>query len=69
MTFVVNDKQMTKFKRWNTEHVAAKHSNPVKHAAIGGRLTWSFTGTSLGQITTVTCACGEKIDLTDYEEW
>ena len=37
--------------------------------AIGGRLTYSFTPTSLGIITVVKCACGKEINLTDYDNW
>jgi len=37
--------------------------------AIGGRITYAFTPTSLGVVTIVKCACGEKLDLTDYDCW
>lgn len=51
---------------WCEEH-DKKHSGG--HAAIGGRYTFSFTPTTLGTVAKVTCACGENIDLTNYEEW
>ncbi len=37
--------------------------------AIGGRFTYSFCPTSLGDIITVKCFCGEEIDITDYGSW
>lgn len=38
--------------------------------AIGGSLSYTFTPTSLGTITTVKSSfTGEKIDLTDYSFW
>lgn len=40
-----------------------------KIGAIGGRFTWSFTPTGLGVIVNISCACGEKEDLTDVESW
>ena len=37
--------------------------------AIGGRFTYNFTPTGLGLITTMECACGEKLELTDFDMW
>ncbi len=37
-----------------------------KGGAIGGSLTYCFTPTTLGVVAEVKCACGKKIDLTDY---
>lgn len=46
---------------------------PDKNAydgAIGGRLTYSFTPTSIGTIVKVKDnMSGSEIDLTDYESW
>lgn len=45
-------------------------ANPHRQGAIGGRLTYSFTPTSLGVVAKVQCACGQgDIDLSDYESW
>jgi len=40
-----------------------------KQAAIGGRFSYSFTPTGLGEIAAVSCACGKKKTLTDFSEW
>lgn len=60
-------------RKWMEEHDAAKHIAPGKthrySGAIGGAYTYEFTGTSLGQVVCVRCACGEKIDVSDYDNW
>lgn len=53
------------------DHDAAKHIPPGKKfrysGAIGGAYTWCYTGTSIGVVVTVECACGEKFDVSDYD--
>lgn len=59
------------------EEAAKLHEWWIKHdcrlknhqGAIGGRMTYCFTPTSLGVVTKCVCACGEEIDVTDYENW
>ena len=68
MLFEIDKTERATFFRWIDEHdKTCKFADPMKGGAIGGRLTYSFTPTSLGTITTVKCACGEKCDLTDYD--
>lgn len=59
--------------KWMDEHDKARHIPEGKthrySGAIGGAYTWSFTGTSLGQVVTVTCSCGEELDVSDYDSW
>ena len=66
LNFVVCDKDTEKSKEWQEEHKKVCH---VDVGAIGGRFTWSFTQTGLGCITVLKCACGEKLNLTDFESW
>lgn len=59
-----------KFQKWIAEHdKTCKFADPAKCGASGGRLTYSFTPTSLGLIQKVRCACEAEVDLTDYESW
>jgi len=63
-----------RFQEWDNEHsktckFAPTEENPFAGGAIGGRLTFSFTPTSIGTFANVTCACGEKIELTDCSDW
>lgn len=46
-----------------------RHQHPDAQGAIGGGITWSFTPTSLGTVEVLSCACGEKLDLTDFANW
>lgn len=57
--------------QWMKEHDKARHIRPGKtyrySGAIGGAYTWQFTGTSIGQVVTVKCSCGEVYDVSDYD--
>lgn len=68
MLFSIPKEKVIKFNDWNNKH---KEKCPLymKDGAIGGRLTFTFTPTGLGEIVKVKCACGEELDLTDYEGW
>ncbi len=57
--------QLKLLRRWRADHQCTIENT----GAIGGGETVSFTPTSLGMITKASCACGESIDLTDYESW
>lgn len=54
-----------KYEEWRKIH-KCQFINPNSVCAIGGRLTFSFTPTSLGCISKVKCVCGEEIDTTNY---
>lgn len=62
--------QLDAFNKWKALHDAThipegRKTRPI--GAIGGAYTWEFTPTSLGTVTVVRCACGEGIDVTDYD--
>lgn len=75
--FYMSKEQTEACNKWQEEHDKTKHMNSegAKHSgvrysgAIGGAYTWSFTPTSLGTVVTIKCSCGEKIDVTDYDDW
>lgn len=68
--FGLSKEEQIKFNKWIQKHnKKCKYSDSMKTGAIGGRLTYMFTPTSLGVITKVKCACGEEIDLTDTDLW
>ena len=48
------------------EHTCSLNNNI---GTIGGRFTYAFTPTGLGEVFEVSCACGWKKDFTKYEEW
>jgi len=70
MIFELDETELKKFKKWKERHnKTCPFKNPMKQGAIGGRFTYSFCPTGVGVTTVVKCACGEKIDLTDYDNW
>jgi hypothetical protein len=70
MTFELDEKETKEFKEWDENHKnTCKYGDPMKQGAIGGRLTFSFTPTSIGCLVKIQCACGEEKDLTNTEGW
>lgn len=65
--FTVPENESKKAEDWIWKHKKVCEITDV--GAIGGKYTWSFTQTSLGCIMILKCACGEEIDLTDFENW
>ena len=65
MIFELSPEQVEKYEKWR-KHGCDLEGNA---GAIGGRITFEFTPTSLGVIETVRCGCGEKLTLTDFEDW
>lgn len=72
-TFGMYKEQWEAIKKWQKDHDREKHIPPGKthrySGAIGGAYTIEFTGTSLGQCVHCRCACGEEIDVSDYDNW
>lgn len=68
MGFSLTREQEKRYNEWKIKH---DRVCPLKgnEGAIGGRITFCFTGTSLGQIVNVKCGCGEEICLNDFEDW
>lgn len=82
-TFTLTPKQDTKIKAWIKRQDAKvkklqaddpKIPDDLKkyahYGTIGGGFTYSFTGTSLGEIVKVrNSVTKEEIDVTDYDSW
>jgi predicted SAM-dependent methyltransferase len=64
LTFVIYEKDVDLGRKWLAEH-PCKHRNLKYKGAIGGGVTWSFTNTSIGQIQTINCSCGESKMVND----
>jgi len=67
--FIINDKQQAKLKAWVKEHECSIRGK--RQGAIGGALTYRFTPTSINEIFTISCACGNEqyIDDGEWEEF
>lgn len=68
MIFELSSYENKKLAKWYSEH-KCQFVDPTNCGAIGGRLTYVFTPTSLGVISSVRCACGEEETLTNFDEW
>lgn len=73
--FSLTRAELARFEAWDAEHhPKCKYfddgTSPVSPVgAIGGRLSFCFTPTGIGTAVTVECACGEKVNVTDYGSW
>lgn len=76
-TFQLDKDEETRFSEWNEIHLKNHHGGKEPYGgAIGGRLRWTFSPTTIGTITKVTCTMCLKhhenvhtADLTDYDLW
>lgn len=67
--FSLNQNQIDIFEKWDKTHNRRK-CRKAYTGAIGGRLTFSFTSTGIGDIVTVRCAlCRKEKNLTEYDKW
>jgi hypothetical protein len=64
--FELTDEEEELIDEWRREHEC-----PYKYhdGAIGGRISYVFTPTGIGVVMGAECACGSKIDVTNYEDW
>ena len=62
--FEMDEEMLAEAKTWLDKHkeTCRVHKPEAYHGAIGGVITYSFTSTSIGQICTIKCACGESSD-------
>jgi len=73
--FTIDDKQATQIKKWKKEHKCSLRTSDrgieeeIYVGAIGGAITYCFTPTGIGIIVEAKCACGEKLNVTDFEDW
>jgi len=70
MKFEMNHKEKIEANKCINEH--NKECELVKNdinAAIGGRISYTFTSTGLGVACGVKCACGWHKECTDVSKW
>lgn len=71
--FYLSKQQRDAASGWVKKHDVERHIRPGKKfrysGAIGGAYTWRFTATSIGNVTTLECSCGERLDVSDYGSW
>lgn len=67
LVFSISEHERETLDAWLEEHKPI--CTVVLKAAARGRLTFHFTPTTIGVVTHVSCACGDRIDVTDYGSW
>lgn len=64
--FTLSSKQKEKYDEWRRNHECPFRKDGFRYVgAIGGADTFHITGTGLGYIVSVDCACGAELDLTE----
>lgn len=66
-SFIITDKEEAAIKKWQKKHVKEKHNGNNYSGAIGGRYTYEFIPTSIGDIGIVRCSCGEEFCFKELE--
>lgn len=74
MEFYLDEYEQKELDKWNAEHyprctMGGGSDSISPCGAIGGRLTYCFTPTDLGITTVIKCACGEEVNVTNFDEW
>jgi len=63
MIFTLNKDEIKKALEFINNHKCSIRYTGV----IGGKITYLFTPNNVGCLIKVRCACGQELDLTDYE--
>lgn len=62
----LSETQKSKYDQWRKTHDCKYRKDGLRYVgAIGGADTFHITGTGLGYMVEVECACGSKLDLTE----
>lgn len=65
-TFTITDEQEAQFAAWKIEHQKTCDRRP---GTIGDLFQIHFLPTGIGDFVSAHCACGEKLDLNDYDSF
>lgn len=58
--FVITPEENNEINKWIDKHINEKHGGSHYAGAIGGRFTYKFIPTSIGEIGEIVCSCGES---------
>lgn len=65
--FTITPDENKKISNWIEEHIIEKHGGIDYAGAIGGRFSYRFVPTSIGEIGEVKCICGDTFCFRDLE--
>lgn len=60
ITFYITEKETEAILEWINKHIEEKHGGNSYAGAIGGRFSYNFTPTSIGDIGAIKCSCGDS---------
>ena len=63
LTFTLSGLELERYLKWE------KTLPPEPPTAIGGGMTYSFTPTSVGTVVVIESWDGQKINVTDFDNW
>jgi hypothetical protein len=70
VSFDLSEEEVATGRKWLDEHdQTCDLGKQSRQGAIGGRVTYGFTRTTLGVIAKLTCGCGEEVTLSDFSNW
>lgn len=58
--FSISREEKNAIEEWKRKHINEKHNGNSYYGAIGGRFTYEFVPTSLGDIGSIRCSCGDE---------
>lgn len=59
-SFIITPEENKEIDTWIEKHINEKHNGSHYAGAIGGRFSYRFIPTSIGEIGEIVCSCGEK---------
>ena len=69
ITFTIDSDCVEKIRKWKEQHEKEKHNGNSYAGAVGGRYTYEFTPTSIGEFGRIRCSCGDHFDFDDGSDW
>ena len=63
--FFISVEEKNAIDTWIKQHIQEKHNGNSYAGTIGGRFTYEFTPTSIGEVGEIVCSCGEKFCFRD----
>lgn len=65
--FYLSNEEIKSINEWKENHIKSKHKGNTFTGIIGGRYTYEFIPTSIGDIGTIKCSCGKEFTFRELE--
>lgn len=60
ISFNISSEEYEEIQKWINKHTEEKHDGNRYAGAIGGRYSYVFIPTSIGEIGEIRCSCGDS---------